>query len=270
MRPRQPPPRAASARRPSLAAPAVDAARARSGRRRGQAGRSRSSPSSRRGGCASPSCARASQASAPGLLDRYLQRMAAAGLVTRSRYREMPPRVEIELTDAGRELLPAAAALARWALRRAWSLPRAATSASTPRPWCASCRCCSTSARRCPTRPSRSRSTGPGAERRWLLDVRAGVCNPGELGRTRRSPRRSPATPRRGWPRSGRRRTRRGWRCGAIARSRAHCSARSRRGAARDARRRRARCPRRSAARPRRERPRGRPAARSRRRRPLL
>lgn len=58
-----------------------------------------------------------------GVLDRYVRQMAAAGLVTRTRFREMPPRVEIELTEAGRELLPIAGALARWGLRRAWTLP---------------------------------------------------------------------------------------------------------------------------------------------------
>jgi len=59
-----------------------------------------------------------------GVLDRYLNRMADAGLITRTRFREMPPRVEIELTEAGRELLPIAGALARWGVRRAWSAPR--------------------------------------------------------------------------------------------------------------------------------------------------
>src|ERR1700740_1124503 len=52
-----------------------------------------------------------------GLLARHLQRTGAAGLITRSRYREMPPRVEIELTEPGRELLAVAAALGRWGLR---------------------------------------------------------------------------------------------------------------------------------------------------------
>ena len=60
----------------------------------------------------------------PGLLDRYLQRMAEAGLVTRARFREMPPRVELELTEAGRELLPIAAAISGWGLRWSWSRPR--------------------------------------------------------------------------------------------------------------------------------------------------
>jgi len=59
-----------------------------------------------------------------GVLDRYVRQMATAGLVTRTRFREMPPRVEIELTEAGRELLPIAGALARWGLRRAWTPPQ--------------------------------------------------------------------------------------------------------------------------------------------------
>jgi DNA-binding HxlR family transcriptional regulator len=58
------------------------------------------------------------------VLDRYLHRMTNAGLVTRTRFREMPPRVEIELTEAGRELLPIAAELARWGRSRAWTEPR--------------------------------------------------------------------------------------------------------------------------------------------------
>ena len=59
------------------------------------------------------------------VLDRYVQQMLAAGLLSRTRYREMPPRVELELTDAGRELLPIAGALARWGMRHAWSAPAA-------------------------------------------------------------------------------------------------------------------------------------------------
>jgi DNA-binding HxlR family transcriptional regulator len=59
-----------------------------------------------------------------GVLDRYLHRMGEAGLVTRVRFSEMPPRVELELTEAGRELLPIVAALSRWGLRWSWSQPR--------------------------------------------------------------------------------------------------------------------------------------------------
>jgi DNA-binding HxlR family transcriptional regulator len=59
-----------------------------------------------------------------GVLDRYLLRMKQSGLVTRQRFREMPPRVEVELTDAGRELLPIVTALSRWGMRWSWSEPR--------------------------------------------------------------------------------------------------------------------------------------------------
>jgi len=58
-----------------------------------------------------------------GVLDRYLHRMSDSGLLERVRFREMPPRVELELTDAGRELLPVAEAISRWGLRWAWSTP---------------------------------------------------------------------------------------------------------------------------------------------------
>jgi len=57
------------------------------------------------------------------VLDRYVQQMLVAGLLSRRRYREMPPRVELELTDAGRELLPIVGALARWGMRHSWSAP---------------------------------------------------------------------------------------------------------------------------------------------------
>jgi DNA-binding HxlR family transcriptional regulator len=59
-----------------------------------------------------------------GVLDRYVQQMVALGLVSRSRFKEMPPRVELELTAAGRELLPIAHALARWGMRHLWSPPQ--------------------------------------------------------------------------------------------------------------------------------------------------
>lgn len=41
-------------------------------------------------------------------------------LLTRSRYREVPPRVDYELTEEARALLPAIAAIARWGYRHAW------------------------------------------------------------------------------------------------------------------------------------------------------
>jgi DNA-binding HxlR family transcriptional regulator len=60
-----------------------------------------------------------------GVLDRHLGHMVALGLVTRRRYREMPPRVELELTEPGHELVPIAHALARWGMRHLWSEPNA-------------------------------------------------------------------------------------------------------------------------------------------------
>lgn len=55
-----------------------------------------------------------------GVLDRHLHQMAALGLLSRERFREAPPRVEVSLTDSGRELLPIAGALARWGMRHMW------------------------------------------------------------------------------------------------------------------------------------------------------
>jgi hypothetical protein len=54
-----------------------------------------------------------------------LNRMVADGLLTRRRYREVPPRVDYELTERARDLLPVIGALARWGARWAWSEPRA-------------------------------------------------------------------------------------------------------------------------------------------------
>jgi DNA-binding HxlR family transcriptional regulator len=58
-----------------------------------------------------------------GVLDHHLGQMTALGLLSRQRYREMPPRVEVSLTEAGSELLPIAAALARWGMRHEWPPP---------------------------------------------------------------------------------------------------------------------------------------------------
>jgi DNA-binding HxlR family transcriptional regulator len=60
-----------------------------------------------------------------GVLDRHMQQMVALGLLLRRRYREMPPRVELALTPAGRELLPIAGALTRWGMKHMWSEPQA-------------------------------------------------------------------------------------------------------------------------------------------------
>jgi len=53
-----------------------------------------------------------------------LNRMVADGLLTRQRYREVPPRVDYELTERSRELMPVLGALARWGQAWAWSPPR--------------------------------------------------------------------------------------------------------------------------------------------------
>ena len=53
-----------------------------------------------------------------------LNRMVADGLLTRQRYREVPPRVDYELTQRSRELLPVLGALARWGYAWAWTAPR--------------------------------------------------------------------------------------------------------------------------------------------------
>ncbi len=58
-----------------------------------------------------------------GVLDHHLGQMVALGLLSRERFREMPPRVEVALTESGAELLPIAAALARWGMRHEWPMP---------------------------------------------------------------------------------------------------------------------------------------------------
>ena len=54
-----------------------------------------------------------------------LNRMVADGLLTRQRYREVPPRVDYELTERSRELMPVLGALARWGYEWTWTGPRA-------------------------------------------------------------------------------------------------------------------------------------------------
>lgn len=53
-----------------------------------------------------------------------LNRMVADGLLTRQRYREVPPRVDYELTERARDVLPVVGALAQWGYEWAWSPPR--------------------------------------------------------------------------------------------------------------------------------------------------
>ncbi|MFI5780897.1 winged helix-turn-helix transcriptional regulator [Nocardia sp. NPDC051570] len=57
----------------------------------------------------------------PKTLSSRLQRFQETGLVTRTAYAEVPPRVEYELTPAGRRLDVVLAAMAAWAER---DLPR--------------------------------------------------------------------------------------------------------------------------------------------------
>ena len=57
-----------------------------------------------------------------------LNRMVADGMLTRKRYREVPPRVDYALTDRARDLMPVLGELARWGYEWAWSLPRGSES----------------------------------------------------------------------------------------------------------------------------------------------
>jgi DNA-binding HxlR family transcriptional regulator len=54
-----------------------------------------------------------------------LNRMVADGLLTRQRYREVPPRVDYELTERSRELIPVLGALARWGYDWTWLIVEA-------------------------------------------------------------------------------------------------------------------------------------------------
>ncbi len=53
-----------------------------------------------------------------------LNRMVADGMLTRKRYREVPPRVEYELTERAAQLMPVLGELARWGYEWTWSAPR--------------------------------------------------------------------------------------------------------------------------------------------------
>ena len=57
-----------------------------------------------------------------------LNRMVADGMLTRKRYREVPPRVDYELTERARELAPVLGELARWGYEWAWGPPRSSES----------------------------------------------------------------------------------------------------------------------------------------------
>lgn len=53
-----------------------------------------------------------------------LNRMVADGMLTRRRYREVPPRVEYELTERAYALMPVIGEVARWGYDWVWSAPR--------------------------------------------------------------------------------------------------------------------------------------------------
>ena len=57
-----------------------------------------------------------------------LNRMVADGMLTRKRFREVPPRVDYELTQRARELMPILGELARWGYDWTWSPPRSSES----------------------------------------------------------------------------------------------------------------------------------------------
>jgi HxlR-like helix-turn-helix len=54
--------------------------------------------------------------------------MVADGMLTRKRYREVPPRVDYELTERARDLMPVLGELARWGYTWVWSAPRTSES----------------------------------------------------------------------------------------------------------------------------------------------
>ncbi len=53
-----------------------------------------------------------------------LNRMVADGMLTRKRYREVPPRVDYDLTERAHELMPILGELARWGYEWSWGAPR--------------------------------------------------------------------------------------------------------------------------------------------------
>jgi DNA-binding HxlR family transcriptional regulator len=53
-----------------------------------------------------------------------LNRMVADGILTRKRFREVPPRVDYTLTPRAEALMPVLGELARWGYKWAWSQPR--------------------------------------------------------------------------------------------------------------------------------------------------
>ena len=95
-----------------------------------------------------------------------LNRMVADGMLTRKRYREVPPRVDYELTERARELMPILGELARWGYEWAWSPPRESRVGRPRRDLPARPR-----ARQLRRRPRHDRVRGRGRRRALLLLV---------------------------------------------------------------------------------------------------
>jgi len=55
-----------------------------------------------------------SKAIAPRVLSRELKELTAIGLIERQDYREVPPRVEYQLTAEGRSLIPVISVMHKW------------------------------------------------------------------------------------------------------------------------------------------------------------
>ena len=60
---------------------------------------------------------RASLGIAPNILARRLQKLTEAGLLTKTRYSDKPPREEYVLTEAGRDFLPVLQVVGAWGRR---------------------------------------------------------------------------------------------------------------------------------------------------------
>jgi len=67
------------------------------------------------------------------MLTLTLKHLVEDGLVSRTAYPEVPPRVEYEVTDLGRTLVPLVIALAEWAIEHRDEINANRTGAPSPR-----------------------------------------------------------------------------------------------------------------------------------------
>ena len=72
--------------------------------------------------CASPIWRRRFPAITQKMLGQQLRRMEADGIVVRTAYPQVPPKVEYRLTEWGQSLCPALDAILKWADKRPGSL----------------------------------------------------------------------------------------------------------------------------------------------------